>query len=99
MTVHSLQEVLAAARTVLHTIKHAVRWRTAAAANRVMAAKLVLDDGEDWACDIRVEHMSGRQEDRTSCFHSVGRVVPLLRFLRVVAQEVHSLTPVQISDA
>ena len=67
-----LQKVLTAARAVLDPVEHAVGWPTAAAANRIVAAELILSDGEDWACDIGVENVPGRQENRARCFYRVG---------------------------
>src|SRR5205807_9216072 len=93
------QEILATARAILDAIEHPVRWRAAAAADRVVAAELVLDDREDRSGDIGIELVAGCEKDRTRRLHRVGRMVALLRVGRVVAEEIHRLLTFEVGDA
>ena len=93
------QEILATARAVLDAIKHAVGRPAAAAADRVMAAELVLDDREDRPGDVGIELVAGREEDRARRLHGVGRMVALLQVGGVVAKEVDRLLAFEVGNA
>jgi len=66
------QEILAAAGAVRHAIEHLVGRRAAAAADRVMAAELVLDDDEHWPRDIGIEPVAVVRKMLPAAFTVLG---------------------------
>src|SRR6201999_3160652 len=93
------EEVLAAAGAILHPVEHLVGGRAAAAADRVVAAELVLDDGEDRPGNVGIEPVAGGQEDTAGGLRRVGRVEALLRVGGVVAKEIDRLLALEVGDA
>ncbi len=93
------QEILPAAGAILDAIEHPVGRRAAAAADRVVPAELVLDDGEDRPGNVGIERVARGQEDAARGLEGVGRVVALLWIGGVVAEEVHRLLPFEVGDA
>ena len=73
--------------------------RRAAAADRVVAVELVIDDGEHRPRIVGVESVACGEVDAARRLHRVGRVIAFVEVGRVVAEEVHGLLAFEVRQA
>src|SRR5262249_54012579 len=73
--------------------------RAAATADRVVGAAGVGNDREQWAREVRVERVSGREPQRLRDLQRVRGVISLLVVRRVVTKEVDRLCALDVDDA
>ena len=71
----------------------------ATAADGVVKAAAIGDDGEQRPAAVGVQHRAGAEKDAAADLHGIGGAVAILRMVRVVAQEIDPLFTLEVDEA